>query len=270
MTRREINTPFVADKKLLQFLDNLPDSFESGGTALWNGRNRIKLFEISATMPDAAPRLMVVKCFKHPNFVQQIGYAFSTHKACRAYRNGLELIRRGFVTPCPIAFVEKRGCCRCVEDAYYICEPTDLPCIEGETDRDDWNRALAKDFAAYVAALHKRGVLHHDLNDTNVLYRKSPDGGYTFEVIDINRMKFFAEGAEIPFKERVENLTRFTGRIDLFEYVAREYFKTLGVRDLENEVALAVSQKLLHDRRWRRRKALCHPFRKQRNKNKTT
>ena len=62
-------------------------------------------------------------------------------------------------------------------------------------------------------------------------------------------------------KERIENLTRFTGRIDLFEHVAREYAKNCGL-PIEEWTKEAVEQKKRHDRNWYRRKRILHPFRK--------
>ena len=186
-------------------------------------------------------------------------YAFRKHKAHKAYCNALELVRRGVATPNPIAFVEQRKGLW-LTDAYYICEATNLKSIEGEVDRDDWNRKLATAFGQFVAVLHSKGVLHHDLNDTNVLFDTDSEGSYRFEVIDINRMKFYDRGDDIPEKECVENLTRFTGRIDLFEYVIRAYASARNLNEVENFVERAVAQKRLHDLRWRRRKRFSKLF----------
>ena len=90
------------------------------------------------------------------------------------------------------------------------------------------------------------------------LYQPQADGHYTFSLIDINRMKFYT--GYPPMKECVENLTRFTGRMDVFELVAREYVKARGME--ESQVQYFMNGKAEHDRRWIRRKSFTHKFRK--------
>lgn len=53
-------------------------------------------------------------------------------------------------------------------------------------------------------------------------------------------------------KECVENLTRFTGRMDVFELVAREYVKVRGLE--ESQVQNFMDGKAEHDWRWKKRK----------------
>lgn len=212
---------------------------------LHSGRNLIRLVEREGKM-------VVEKRFHRPNLVQKIVYTFfQPTKAYRAFHHGEELIKRGFDTPRPISYLETRKC-GFIDYCYYTCEKTSLPPIEELTDRDDWNKDLAHDFAHFVARLHEHGVLHHDLNDTNTLYLKEDDG-YSFSVIDINRMTFFPMGKEIPLKICLDNLTRFTGRMDLFEFVVREYAKARQL-DEESTTLLGIKIKAAHDRNWYRRK----------------
>ena len=259
MKRYHINPAFSTHAGLHNFLEALPAVFADEGTILWNKRNKIKAYTIPPEDDADAQTRIVVKRFRHLNFIQQIIYTFRRHKALRAFLNGMELCNRGIDTPEPIACVEvKKGLW--LKDSFYLCGETNLSSIEGQTDRPDWNRDLASAFAQYAATLHGKGVLHNDLNDTNVLYRLSHDGSYHFSVIDINRMKFFPSGSSIPLKECIENLTRFTGRLDLFEYVIRQYAKARHLE--EGEFTLrAIAQKEHHDRCWRRRKRLLHPLR---------
>lgn len=256
MKTQEVNTAYATNRSLMQLIDSLPNSFDNGGVLLWNGRNKIKSFNIPT---DNGSVEVVVKRFKHLSLIQKAVYAIRRHKARKAYYNGLELVKRGVRTPAPIAFVEQRNGLW-LTDAYYICEATKLKSIEGEIDRDDWNYKLATAFGHFVAYLHSKGVLHHDLNDTNVLYDTDGVGNYHFEVIDINRMKFYDSGDNIPQKECIENLTRFTGRLDLFEYVTRAYASARNLEDVESFVERAVAQKRLHDLKWRRRKRFSRLF----------
>ncbi len=259
MRNYEVNRPYSQSQALLQFIAGLPSSFDEGGTPLWNGRNKIKTFSLAGQDGDQGVLDVVAKSFKRPSAIQKAVYALRTHKAKRAYLNGLELTRLGVATPEPVAYVELRQG-PWLTAAYYISRPTNLQSIEGETDRPNWNRQLAADFGRYVAQLHAKGILHHDLNDTNVLFKLNDAGNYDFEVIDINRMSFYPDADHIPEGELLENLTRFTGNMELFEYVVRIYAGARRLADTEAFVARALIRKQRHDLRWRRRKAFCRLF----------
>lgn len=248
-----VNPAYQNDERLTKLLAALPESFDNRGTLIWNGRNKIRDIEG-----------LIVKRFKHPSLLQQVGYWFRRHKAQKAFENGMELSRRGFDTPTPIAAAELRSGLS-LQFAYYVCEalPPKAEPIEKLIDRDDWDHALAKAFAQFMAQLHKAGILHNDLNDTNVLYELREDGQYHFVLIDINRMKFFAQGEEIPTWDWIENMTRFTGRLDLFEFVIREYAKARNM-DEEAIAQRGVAQKRTHDKNWYRRKRFLHLFKQKR------
>lgn len=242
--------------QLGSYIERIPDVFEQEGTAVFQGRNVIKSFVVSADEGDVT---LVVKRYKRPNIFQKIGYSFfRSTKACRAYENALELQRRGFSTPEPYGYIEqrKKGL---VDYCYFISDVDDShPISEQLNDIEEFNHALAEDYAHFVARLHQKGIIDIDLNSGNVLYQQQADGHYTFSLIDINRMTFYADTEYPPLAECMENLTRFTGRMDVFEYVAREYVKARGMS--EDMVQCFVETKITHDRNWRRHKAITHPF----------
>lgn len=251
----QINPKYTHNDMLCSFINNLPDSFVDGGEILWNGRNAIKAFDI-----DNTDNRIVVKRFKHPNFIQQIGYTFRKHKARKAFENGMELISRGIDTPTPIAFAEYRNN-GFIKDAFYICdELVGYTEIRQDIERSDWNRDVIKALAHFFAQMHKAGILHHDLNNTNILYSLT-NGEYHFIVIDINRVTFYDSIQSISMRERIENMTRFTSNYDLFLLFAQEYAKACQIPDSEAWVRSAIEQKKRHDRNWDRKKFLLHPNR---------
>ena len=223
--------------------------FEENGTTLFAGRNTIKRMEIDGEM-------VVVKRFRQPNIFQKIVYTFFRKtKAYRAFHNGEELTRRGFRTPRPIKYIETRRA-GLIDWCYYITTEINMPPIEDWLYRDDWDRDMAQRFARFAAQLHDKGVLHWDLNDTNVRVEGEFNGsGNWFWLIDINRMEFYDKGVEIPLEVCMDNLTRFTGRMDLFEYVVREYARA---RELDEDAVaqLGVRIKTKHDVAWKRRKRI--------------
>jgi tRNA A-37 threonylcarbamoyl transferase component Bud32 len=236
------------------FLQHLPELFIKEKTVLYAERNIVKRFAVDNA--DEILSRVVVKRFKFPNIVQRIAYSFyRDSKAKRAFHNAAELRRRGVSTPIEIAYMEQwQG--GLFAYGYYISGSDDAPPIRKKLiEPDEFDCVLAEDFAGFAAELHTKGILHHDLNSTNVLYRN--DGmRYHFSVIDINRMNILPEG-EMPSRyDCLENLTRFTDdRLDLFEYVVRCYARKRGW-DIDETAKEALAVKNKHDKQRRRRKAI--------------
>lgn len=242
---------FKDNIRVRTFIEQLPRLFDSEGKVLFTGRNSIKSYTLDPT--DEILREVVVKRYKRPRFIQRLVYSFfRPTKAARAFRNAAELSRRGISTPCGIAYIEQKKY-GIFTYGYFITSYNGAPPIaERLNDLPEFDRRLAADFAAFTAALHEKGILHHDLNSTNVRYHPCNDK-YDFSVIDINRMKIYPAGTLPDRAACMENLTRFTGRMDLFEYVARCYIRARSWE--ENELDRMLRVKRTHDRRWKRRKA---------------
>ncbi len=243
-------------EKMRSFIERIPDVFEQEGCELFHGRNVIKSFVVQL---DGKEREVVVKRYKRPNFFQKIAYSFfCSTKACRAYEHAIILQQNGFSTPEGYGYIETRRN-GLIDYCYFISDVDNShPISEQLNDLQDFNKVLATDYARFVARLHQKGIIDIDLNSGNVLYQPQADEHYTFSLIDTNRMKFF-QGYP-PMKECMENLTRFTGRMEVFEYVAREYVIARGLE--ENEVQAFLKYKAEHDKKWKRRKAFTHRFKR--------
>ena len=259
----DTNTLRAQSPELLQFCQELPERFDHLGSVIFASRNTIRRCEVGGTT-------LIVKRYKRPNLLASMGYALRrTSKARKAYYNGLELLVRGFRTPHPYAAVEVwgEGGLR-LHECYYICgecmATLDLAQTLNEAPTPD--AVVAERFGRYVAALHDQGVMMIDLNSTNVLFEpadlEGDDPKKWFQLIDINRMKFVqvGRGKSFSLNARLENLTRFTGRLEVFELVARHYLAALGL-DKDNFQQFAKRVKEKHDERWRLRKRVCHPIR---------
>lgn len=251
MIKIKFSSEYQSNKEIKTFVQSIPYIFENEGRILYQERNVIKTFFVEG--PHKNLQQVVVKRYRRLHFIQRLIYSFfRASKASRAFNNAIEIRKRGISTPHEIACLEqsKRGI---LEYAYYItCYTADLPIKERLEDGLDFDKLVANGFASFVATLHKRGILHHDLNSTNVLYCFS-EGRYNFSVIDINRMKFFSKGLSLQKKKCFDNLTRFTGKLDLYEYVAIHYIKYRSWN--EDLITEAIKVKMKHDKAWRRRKA---------------
>jgi tRNA A-37 threonylcarbamoyl transferase component Bud32 len=235
-------------ERLASFIARLPEGFATEGELLYSGRNRVKRFWVEQEE-------IVVKRYKRPNLVQKIAYSFfKKGKAERAYLFAAALRKRGIETPHEIAFIEEKhnGLLR---DSYFVSTATHYAeLFDVLVNHTDYDSAIVRALAEFLVQLHEKGVLHGDLNLTNVLYQKDTTGKYTFCLIDTNRSIF----VDSPSKEMcLENLKRITHKRELLYEIVRAYATCRGW-DAE-ECIQKVEKKL---EAFERRRALKHRFKK--------
>lgn len=239
-------------------IGKLPERIEQGeGKVLWDGRNKLIAFDPIA----GCEKTLVVKKFKKLDLFKRIIYTFfRINKARRSFQNALSLSERGLDTPEPIAYIEdyRHGLLRQV---YYICVYTDFhPIRERLVDLEPFDRQMEKDYARFVASLHEKGVIHKDLNNTNVLFAPLTDGHYHFQLIDINRVRFYSGGEKPKAGEWMENLTLFADCGEMYTAFVEDY---VGFRHLpQSFVAEIMQAKQRHDRHWHRKKKIKRLFKK--------
>ena len=124
-------------------------------------------------------------------------------------------------------------------------------------DTEPFDQALATAYARYVATLHSNGVLHRDLNPTNVLFSKEHEQ-YQFELIDINRMRFYDN--EVPKAACMENLTLFWWLSEVYQFVLNTYAEARHWSAADIEQAIRTKQQ--HDKNWIRRKSFTAALKK--------
>lgn len=217
---------------------------------IYSGRNRLVAFEHDG-------RRYVAKMFSR-RIKNGLLYMLRESKAKKSFNNAKELLRRGISTPAPRAYYECRGLLNYLNEACYICDYEDsIPLCDAITGYGD---LCLKAFAAFVATLHDRGILHYDLNNTNVRVTVGSDNEFHFSLIDLNRMKFHEPGEQIPLRECFDNLTRFSGFDKGFMTFACEY---LRARNLDESLLKELAWiKICHDRAVDRKGALKRFFRK--------
>lgn len=201
---------------LRPFLKDLPQRFNQEGEVIQDKRNTIKVFHINGLDVN-------VKRYRVPLFINRIIYTFFRKtKASKAYFNALEVLKRGFETPCSIAYIEQYRA-GLLHWSYYIS----LQCPFHQEMRDYYfgplsgNEVLIKHFARYTAALHENGICHEDYSPGNVLIGQH-EGKYQFSLVDINRMKFKA----MSLKEGCRNLKRMFENDELYIFLAQEYARS--------------------------------------------
>ncbi|MDR0413592.1 MAG: lipopolysaccharide kinase InaA family protein [Dysgonamonadaceae bacterium] len=202
------------------FIRKIPACFAQTGTSIYKGRNELRVF-------DAGGEKLAVKSFKIPHIINRVAYSFfRKSKAKRSYENALEIIRRGFNTPQPVACIEefKHGL---LHRSYYVCKFCDYErsfreftyykvSFEGKED-------ILTAFAGFTARLQNAGIYHKDYSPGNILFTKNA-GGIDFCLVDINRVKFGYVGEKAGYK----NFERIWGGDEMFAVIAERYASDRG------------------------------------------
>lgn len=226
---------------LTPYIEQVPDRFEFLTEILYEDRNVIKGDEVLNTK-------LVIKSFHRNYLTNRIRYSFfHPSKAKRAYNNGLQLIQRGFLTPDPVAYIERYEY-GLLNQSFFICLRTDFTKLEFHFATG--GEQLMKQLAEFTFNLHKRGVYHMDFSNGNILCSKDNDQ-YQFSLVDNNRMKF----GNFSYHHRLENFRLLGLSHDHLVIVAREYAK-LENKDEDEAVEYVVRSERKHSDRRKLRKRL--------------
>lgn len=202
----------TSDKTLLYFLNNFSvEYFESNGKTIFKGRNIVKEFKLSPAMT------IIVKSFKPLNIFKSIIYALIQSKAKRAFLKSEKLLSIGIDTPKPIAAIQTGKFflpLRC----FYISLPNFSDNLVTQLRKKDFNVDIANKLVSFLVKMHQNGMVHGDLNLTNILY-----DGHNFSLIDTNRSKSIKN---INKSHIIRDLSRITHRRDLLRFIANTYWDT--------------------------------------------
>lgn len=225
------------------FIRSIPDRFDREGTYLHRGRNTIKAFVCDG-------QTLVVKKYKTPNPLNRIAYTFfRKDKARRAFEHAQELQRRGFETPEAVAWLRiARG--GLFADGYFVslyCDYLSLFPVLNPTDPKRMFTEYTPVYDAlirFIVSLHEAGVLHKDLNQTNILYTPAANG-FRFALIDINRMAF---RKRLSRRRCLLNLDRLGCDLDAFLYLSRNYARLRGWDQTRGLLASILGRRLFEKR----------------------
>ncbi len=203
------------NERTKDFIVNIRNYFnQDSNKTLFHKRNTIKIIEFEG-------REYVVKSFKIPHLLNQIVYRFfRDSKAKRSFDNSWRLKKLGVNTPQPIGYVEFPT--RFLfKESFYVSDFFDydfeIRAVFGDKDFEDRENILTK-FIEFTYKLHKKKVYHIDYSPGNILVKKGAYG-YTFSIIDINRMKFIAFDDDL----RMKNLAKLTNDIGDNEFMVKVY-----------------------------------------------
>ncbi len=251
--------PLVINPKysaLQPFVNGLAkdDWFNNNGTILFDGRNCIKMFEVDGIK-------IAVKRFGRLSLLNRLVYGrLRKSKARRAYEYAARLNSLDINTPEEIAWLDirEKGL---LKQSYFACLYTDyksmLPFFYQRTlTPAEFNDIvpLLDELAGFLHKMHEAGVLHNDLNYTNILYKELPDGAagrYDFTIIDANRMDFCKK---LTLKQRMHNLRRLNVSIPAHLHILQKYAGIIGEKpQLLQMMVLNMRYRFEHKRERRAR-----------------
>lgn len=200
---------------LSDFINNLPDCFESDGDVIYKGRNTIKVYSVNGVN-------IAVKSFKIPLFVNRIAYTcFRKSKAARSFIHACKIKQLGFHTPEPISYIETFSG-NLLKHSFFLSvydseSETVRSLMAGEDKLDSTNKLFR--FACFTAKLHQAGVYHFDYSPGNILIKNLPNNDYQFSLIDINRMKF----KHVTKVDAYNNMSRLSSCSSVLYEIAKQY-----------------------------------------------
>lgn len=226
------------------FIESIAQRFHSLGVVIYKARNEVRKIEYE-------DRIFVAKRFHNKGIFKQIIRSLTLSKGKRSYVNACLLCLNDIPTPRPIAYIEIRTRLGLVSESYYICEYSDMGAIEdGLNEQGNFNRPLTEALARFVADIHRKGVIHHDLNSTNIRYEVRGDE-YHFSLIDLNRMRSYSP--PLSADRCLDDTTRFSCLSEMYRHFIRHYIDAMGWPRQLFDHAIKIKQR--HDRAWTRRKS---------------
>lgn len=167
-------------------------------------------------------RDIVVKQYKRPTWVNCLIYScLRKTKAQRAYEYAEELLKRGFDTARPIAYIKMKKW-GIFHTGYFISELLPYPLMKDIPQMNlpkEEKELIATDFIRYTVRLHEAGIMPKDYNSGNIFFHKEGTH-YQFALIDINRLHIGKTPTEKEsarfFEQMGVSITQAIGAIDQY------------------------------------------------------
>ncbi|MFQ6083030.1 MAG: lipopolysaccharide kinase InaA family protein [Candidatus Aminicenantia bacterium] len=168
--------------------------------------SRNKIGSIKLKVENDKYKEIVIKKFSSCG-LNKIKSLFFPSKTAKSWRAANRLLELEIPTSFPVAFLEKRDLGFLKEGFFITEELNDVQEIRHLFRSSNFShrmKQLISSLANYIIVCHKRGVLHLDLSDGNLLVSEE-DGNFKFYLIDVNRIKF---KRNIRLLSRIKNLIR--------------------------------------------------------------
>jgi len=220
--------PDYYNSSFIQAVSNPKSLFQSPACRLlFEGRNRVWLIKVPLSREKSVD--IVIKEFRIQG-IDRLKSIFFASKASKAWKGSNALVDKGIGTPSPVAYIERRNS-HLIEESYFLSE------MEHGTEEirflfpnllPDELRRLLESLAEFMYFCHKKGILHRDLSDGNILVRKEEAGHYGFFLIDTNRIHV---KSKIFILSRIKNLIRLGIPYDCQRFFLERYLNVPHVNN---------------------------------------
>ncbi|MCD6259039.1 MAG: hypothetical protein J7J31_05490 [Helicobacteraceae bacterium] len=194
-------------------LEHIQDYFYQAQDSLQKARNEIKII-------DYKENKLVVKSFQKPHLFNSFIYTFfRDSKAKKSYDNTLRIEP---FAPKAIGYIEYKKFAL-LNESYFVSEyfAYDFTIREPLLDQNFNDRVrILQQFAQFSYKMHEKNIFHNDYSPGNILIKKNGTS-YIFQVVDVNRMKFFT----LTSKDRARNFAQLWATDDDLRIISDEYLK---------------------------------------------
>jgi serine/threonine protein kinase len=193
---------------------------------LLDRRNRVGV--VALPQQDRKKVDIVIKEFQSRG-VTKLKSLFLRGKAFRSWRGAVALVARGIETPPPVAYLEKRKGLF-LDQSFFLAERVsgveEIRFLFPKLPPSELRRLLIS-LCLHLSACHKKGILHRDLSDGNILVTKDKSGRFRFYLIDTNRIRI---KKRIGLLNGVKNLIRLGVPLDFQYFFLQHYLGTTNVK----------------------------------------
>ncbi len=155
---------------------------------LLDRRNRVGV--VALPQQDESKVDIVIKEFRSMG-VNLLKSLFLRGKAFKSWRGAAALIEREIETPPPVAYLEKRKGLF-LGQSFFLSERVggveEIRFLFRKLPPSELRRLLIS-LSQHLSTCHKKGILHRDLSDGNILVKKDKQGEFRFYLIDTNRIR---------------------------------------------------------------------------------
>ena len=193
---------------------------------LLDRRNRVGI--VALPQQDGKNVDIVIKQF-HSRGVNKLKSLFLCGKAFKSWRGAVALVKRRIETPAPVAYLEKRKGLF-LDQSFFLAERVsgveEIRFLFPKLPPSEL-RELLVSLSQYLSICHKKGILHRDLSDGNVLVKKDKPEEFRFYLIDTNRIKV---KKRIGLLSGVKSLIRLGVPLDFQRFFLQHYLGTTHVK----------------------------------------
>ena len=164
---------------------------------------------------------VLLKESNYPSFLSRLRYVLCKSRARKCWFAARGLKVRKITTPSALALIEKR-CFGLPKQNIILTEFVDQAFELNDYVLKNFKNGLSPceahekkeqfiwEFSQTLRNLHQKGIYHADLKSNNVLVKENMEGGWTFYVIDLDRVDF---KHHLSFRERSNNLAQINASV---------------------------------------------------------